>query len=55
MITKRLDEIKTPGSNHWLIAIQVKWKPRWKLSKNDFCDALNLRFNILPESVPNFG
>ena len=49
---KRLEEMKTPGSNHWLIAIPVKWKPQWKLSKNEFCDALNLRFNVLPDSTP---
>ena len=45
---KRLDEMQQPGANNWLSCLHVSWKPDWQLTKNDFRDAMNLRFNLLP-------
>ena len=49
---KRMDEMQQPGANNWLSCLPVSWKHDWQLTKNDFRDAMNLRFNLLPLDTP---
>ena len=48
----RFDELSIPSANAWLHALPVHWKPNLSLPKNDFQDALLIRFNKLPNDLP---
>ena len=50
--SKRFEELKLPGANCWINCLPVKWKPNLILPKNEFRDALLLRFNKMPENIP---
>ena len=49
---KRMEEMQAPGANRWLSCIPLKYKPEWSLTKNNFQDALHMRFNCLPRNCP---
>lgn len=47
-----MEEVQLPGSNNWLLCIPDSWKPEWLLAKEDFRDAINVRFCSLPTDSP---
>ena len=50
----RWEEFKMAGANLWLHCIPVDWKPNLSLPKQEFIDALFLRFNQTPQNLPHF-
>lgn len=51
-VSRRWEEKSSKSASLWLQTIPLKSKPRSILSRDTFCDAVRLRFNMEPKNLP---